>query len=73
MNNINHQLDATITISLIFESAQHASGNLLPISRSVRLWLQQCGVLSDVVVDWTSSLLQHRTIHHIAVTTILRC
>ena len=45
--------------------------------RSVRLWLQQCGVLSNVVVVYaaaprTSSLLQHWTIHHIAVTTVLR-
>jgi len=44
--NINDQLDATITILLIFESAQHVSGNNLPIFRSVRLWLQQCGLLS---------------------------
>jgi hypothetical protein len=40
VNNINDQTDATITISLIFESAQHVSGNHLPIFRSVRLWLQ---------------------------------
>jgi hypothetical protein len=33
----NDQLDARITILLIFESAQHISGNLLPIFRSVRL------------------------------------
>jgi len=39
VNNINDQLDATITILLIFESAQHISGNILPIFRSVRLWL----------------------------------
>jgi hypothetical protein len=38
VNNINDQLDATITILLIFESAEHISGNLLPIFRSVRLW-----------------------------------
>ena len=31
VNNINDQLDAAITILLIFESAQHVSGNLLPI------------------------------------------
>jgi len=31
---------------LISESAQHVSGNHLPIFRSVRLWLHQCGVLS---------------------------
>ena len=37
VNNINDQLDATVTILLIFESAQHVSGNLLPIFRSVRL------------------------------------
>jgi len=37
MNNINDQLDATITILLIFESVQHVSGNHLPIIRSVRL------------------------------------
>jgi hypothetical protein len=43
---INDQLDATITILLIFESAQHISGNHLPIFRGVRLQLQQCGVLS---------------------------
>jgi len=41
---MNDQLDATIKILLIFESAQHVSGNHLPIFRSVRLWLQQCGV-----------------------------
>ena len=35
--NINDQLNATITILLIFESAQHVSGNNLPIFRSVRL------------------------------------
>jgi len=34
---INDQIDATITILLIFESAQHVSGNHLPIFRSVRL------------------------------------
>ena len=33
-------------ILLIFESAQHVSGNHLPIFRSARLWLKQCGVLS---------------------------
>ena len=38
MNNINDQLDATITILLIFESVQHVSVNILPIFRSVRLW-----------------------------------
>ena len=38
VNNITDQLDTTITILLIFESAQHVSGNLLPIFRSVRLW-----------------------------------
>jgi len=46
VNNINDQLDATITILLISESAQHVSGNHLPIFGSIRLWLQQCGVLS---------------------------
>ena len=50
MNNINDQIDATITILLIFKSAQHVSGKLLPIFRSLRLWLQQYGVLSNVVV-----------------------
>ena len=45
MNKINDQLDATITVLLIFESAQHVSGNHLPIFRNVRLWLQQSGVL----------------------------
>jgi len=38
VNNINEQLDATITVLLIFESAQHVSGNLLPIFRRVRVW-----------------------------------
>jgi len=38
MNNTNDQLDAAITTVLTFESAQHVSGNLLPIFRSVRLW-----------------------------------
>ena len=38
MNNINDQLDAAITVLLIFELAQQVSGNLLPIFRSVRLW-----------------------------------
>jgi len=37
VNNINDQLDATITILLISESAQYVSGNNLPIFRSVRL------------------------------------
>jgi len=37
VNNINDQLDATITILVIFESALHVSGNHLPIFRSVRL------------------------------------
>ena len=46
LNNIKDQLDATITILLIFESSQHVSGNHLPIFRSVRLWLQQFRVLS---------------------------
>jgi len=54
VNNINDQLDATITILLIFESAQHVSSNLLPIFTSVRLWLQQYGVLSNAVVGWRS-------------------
>jgi len=45
VNNINDLLDATITILLIFESAQHVSGNHLHVFSSVRLWLQQCGVL----------------------------
>jgi len=31
------QLDATKTILLIYESAQHVSGNHLPIFRIVRL------------------------------------
>ena len=78
----------------------------MPTFGSVRLWLEQCGVLSNVVVCWrsgaqrqrlcvrcegccssniphikhiifaaapqTSSILQHWTIHHIAVTTVLR-
>ena len=35
---INDQLDATVTILLIFESAQHVSGTHLAIFRSVRLW-----------------------------------
>jgi len=55
VNNINEQLDATITILLIFESPQHVSGNHLPIFRSMRLWLQQCGVLS-----WCCSRLEVR-------------
>ena len=38
VNDINDQLDATITILLIFESAQHFSSNLLTVFRSVRLW-----------------------------------
>jgi hypothetical protein len=57
VNNINNQLNATITILLVFESAQHVSGNLLPIF---------CPVTR------TSNLLQHWTIHHIAVNTVLR-
>ena len=60
MNNINDKLDAIITILLIFESAQHVWGNLLPIFRSVRLWLQQCGVLSNLVVDWRSGVRRRR-------------
>jgi hypothetical protein len=56
VNNVNDQLDAIITVLLIFESAKHVSGNLLPIFRSVRLWLQQCGVLPDVVVGWSSGV-----------------
>jgi len=35
---MNDQLDATVTILLIFESAQHISGNFLPVFRSLRLW-----------------------------------
>jgi hypothetical protein len=46
VNNIHDQPEATVTILLIFESAQHVSGNRFPIFRSIRLWLQQCGVLS---------------------------
>jgi len=38
VKNINDQLDATITIFLIFESTQHVSGTQLPNFRSVRLW-----------------------------------
>jgi len=38
VNNISDQLDTIITILLIFEVAQHVSGNFLPIFRSVRLW-----------------------------------
>ena len=105
-NNMNDQLDATITVLLIFESAQYVLGNLVPIFRSVRQWLRQCGVVSNVVVGWrsgvrrcrlcvwcercclsnipytkhivyaaaprTSSLLQHWTLHHNAITTVLR-
>jgi len=37
VNDINDQLDATITILLIFESALHVSDNHWPIFRSVRL------------------------------------
>jgi len=37
VNNINDQLDATITILLIFVSTQHVSDNHLPIFRSTRL------------------------------------
>jgi len=48
VNNISDQIDATITISLILESAQHVSGDHLPIFRSVRLWLQQCGCSSNI-------------------------
>ena len=59
VNNINDQLDATITILLIFESAQHVSGNILPIFRSVRLWLQQRGVLSNVVVSCRFRVRRH--------------
>ena len=80
------QLNTTITILLIFESAQHVSRNHLPIFRNVRLWLQQCGVLSNAVVGWRSGVRWRRlcvrcegccssnirTIHHIAVTTVLR-
>jgi len=44
VNNINDQLDATVTILLIFESAQHVSGNDCPkhvelIQRSIKLLL----------------------------------
>jgi len=46
VNNVNDQLDATIMILLIFVSAQHVSGNHLPVFRSLILWVQQCGVLS---------------------------
>ena len=60
VNNINYHLDATIKILFIFESAQHVSGNLLPIFRSVRLWLQRCGVLSNVVVGWRSGVRRRR-------------
>ena len=60
MNNINDKLDTRITILLIFESAQHVSGNLLPIFSSVRLWLQQCGVLSNVVEGWRSGVERRR-------------
>ena len=60
MNNINGQWNAKITILLIFESAQHVSGNLLTIFRSVRLWLQQCGVLSNVVVGRRSGVRRRR-------------
>jgi len=70
VNNINDQLDATMTILLIFESAQHVLGNHLPIFRGVRLYLQQCGVLSCCNIPHTkhivytaaprtSNLLQH--------------
>jgi hypothetical protein len=76
VNNINDQLDATIIILLIFESAHRVSGNLLPIFRSVRLWSQQYGVLSNVVVGWRSGVRRRRlcvwTVHHIAITTVLR-
>ena len=52
MNKINDQLDATVTILLVFESAQYVSGNHLFIFRSVRLWLKQCGVLSEYCSRW---------------------
>ena len=38
VSNINDQIDATLTILFIFESAQYVSGNHLPIFRSVSLW-----------------------------------
>jgi len=41
VNNINDQLDETITILFIFESAQHVSGNHLPIFMSVRQSIHQ--------------------------------
>ena len=44
----------------MFESAQHVSGNLLPNFSSVRLWLQQRGVLSNVVVGWRSVVRRRR-------------
>jgi hypothetical protein len=60
VNNINDQLDATITILLIFVSAQHISGNLLPIFRSVRLIYSCVVCCSNVVVGWRSRVRRPR-------------
>jgi hypothetical protein len=60
VNNINDQLDATITILLIFGSAQHVSGNLLPIFRSARLWYYSNAVYCpNVVVGRRSGVRRH--------------
>ena len=46
---------------MIFESAQHVSGNLLPIFMSVRLWLQQYGVLLEQHPSHRTHSLRRRT------------
>ena len=45
INNVDKQLDAIITALLISESAQHVSGNILPILRGDRLRFAACGIM----------------------------
>jgi len=53
VNNINKQLDATITILLIFESAQHVSGNHCSSN------IPHTEHIVYVAAPQTSNLLQH--------------
>jgi hypothetical protein len=63
ISNVEYQLDATITVLLIFQSAQHVSGNFLPILRSARLCFTACGIMHSSCcrpVAWNAEALTVR-------------
>jgi len=56
VDNINDELEATITILLIFETAQNVSGNRLPIFKSVRLWLPTMMMHGQTQIKYSCTL-----------------